>query len=56
MHPNFLIVTERDAKTLLSANKIKRAWKRCISNPSYKICKSRLLREFSEFDRRVFII
>ena len=26
---------------------IARVWKQCISNPTYKVCKKRLLREFS---------
>jgi hypothetical protein len=28
-------------------NKIKRAWRRCISNPEYKMCRDRLRREFA---------
>lgn len=38
------------AKQLLAANKIKRMWKKCVSNPSYIICKQRLVREFYELN------
>jgi len=31
-----------------SALVIQRQWKKCISNPEYKLCKGRLLREFDE--------
>jgi hypothetical protein len=33
-------------KKYICANKIKRAWRRCISDPSYLICRKRLLREY----------
>lgn len=29
-----------------SARRIQRAWRRCISDPSYTVCKKRLLREY----------
>ena len=32
----------------IPATKIQRAWKRCISNPSYKACRDRLTREFGD--------
>ncbi len=31
-----------------ASKRIQRKWKICISNPSYKICKKRLMREFNE--------
>jgi dUTP pyrophosphatase len=34
----------------VSANKIKRAWRRAISDPNYEMCRSRLCREFKELD------
>jgi hypothetical protein len=30
------------------AYKIQRAWRRCVSNPWYKVCKDRLLKEFCD--------
>jgi hypothetical protein len=38
--------TYRISKLNLSANIIQKQWKKCISNPNYKICKNRLLREY----------
>ena len=32
----------------IHARKIQRAWRRCISDPNYQVCKRRLVREFSE--------
>ena len=34
----------------VSANKIKRAWRRAISDPSFEMCRRRLFREFKELD------
>jgi dUTP pyrophosphatase len=34
----------------VSTNKIKRAWRRAISDPNYKMCRRRLCREFKELD------
>jgi hypothetical protein len=31
-----------------AARKIQRAWKRCVTDPEYTVCKNRLLREFAE--------
>ena len=31
-----------------SVRKIQRVWRRCISDPSYKVCKKRLLYEFQD--------
>ena len=31
-----------------AATRIQRAWRRCVSDPSYKICRARLMREFEE--------
>jgi hypothetical protein len=36
------------AISILAANKIKRKWFTCITNPDYKVCKRRLLRELQE--------
>ncbi len=30
------------------AKLIQRAWRRCVSNPEYRVCKERLMREFGE--------
>lgn len=30
------------------ATRIQRAWRRCISNPAYKVCQKRLLKEFRD--------
>jgi dUTP pyrophosphatase len=35
----------------VSANRIKRAWKRAISDPSFKMCRYRLCREFKELEQ-----
>lgn len=35
-------------KMSMSARKIQVAWRRCISDPSYKTCRTRLVREASE--------
>ena len=32
----------------IPATKLQRAWKRCISDPNYQMCKNRLLREAKE--------
>lgn len=32
-----------------AAQRIQRAWRRCVSDPNYKVCKDRLTREASEF-------
>lgn len=34
----------------VSANKIKRAWRRAISNPHYTMCRERIFREFKELE------
>lgn len=34
----------------VSANRIKRAWRRAISDPAYEMCRRRLQREFKELD------
>ncbi len=34
----------------ISANRIKRAWRRAISDPNYQMCRHRLRREFKELD------
>lgn len=31
-----------------SARKIQTAWRRCVTDPSYRVCRARLLREFAE--------
>lgn len=31
-----------------AAHRIQRSWRRCISDPSYKVCRRRLIREFHE--------
>ena len=33
-----------------SARRIQRAWRRCISDPSYQVCKKRLLNEFNNVE------
>lgn len=34
-----------------SAFVIQKQWRKCVSNPDYKVCKDRLLREFSDLKR-----
>lgn len=34
----------------IPATKLQRAWKRCISDPSYQICRKRLVREATEIE------
>lgn len=43
------IVHMRGERETRAARKIQRAWRRCVSDPSYKVCKTRLEREFREF-------
>lgn len=38
-------------ESYIQATKIQRAWKRCITNPEYTMCKDRLKREFCEQDQ-----
>lgn len=33
-----------------SARKIQRAWRRCVSDPNYTVCKKRLLNEFNNVE------
>lgn len=37
-----------DAKKRSCVRRIQRAWRRCIANPTYAICKKRLMSEFDE--------
>lgn len=30
------------------ARRIQRVWRRCVSNPEYKVCRNRLMREYNE--------
>ena len=48
MHPRFVGPYTSVVKS--AAKTIKRAWKRCISDPSYDLCCRRLRREFEEFE------
>lgn len=41
MMPNLLL-----AKRIVAARRIQRAWRMCISNPAYHVCKNRLMSEF----------
>jgi dUTP pyrophosphatase len=42
---------EKCIREWTAANTIKRHWKNAISNPTYKMCKNRLEKEFKEFER-----
>lgn len=33
----------------IPATKLQRAWRRCVSDPNYKMCRNRLAKEYSEF-------
>jgi hypothetical protein len=39
---------EKTARKYFAQKKIARYWRECISNPEYKICQRRLIREFQE--------
>lgn len=41
---------EECARKWFAANTIKRFWKRAISDPSFKLCKKRLINEFKDFE------
>ena len=41
---------ERCIRDWVSANRIKRCWKRAISDPSFKMCRDRIYREFKELE------
>lgn len=41
---------EKCVREWVAANTIKRVWKRAISDPSFKMCRLRILREFKELD------
>lgn len=43
-----LALREQGYRNRLMASRIQRAFKRAMSNPSYKMCRERLLREFGE--------
>lgn len=42
---------EKCIREWTAANTIKRYWKRSISDPSFKLCKQRLIKEFKDFKR-----
>lgn len=43
------IFTYKDLETKTNAAiLIQKVWRRCITNPRYRMCQSRLLKEFSE--------
>ncbi len=41
---------EKCIREWISANKIKRFWKRAITDPTFKMCRDRLFREFKELE------
>lgn len=43
-----LALREQGYRNRLMASRIQRAFKRAVSNPNYKMCRERLLREFDE--------
>ena len=46
----YLVVYELDLRVHSSARIIQRAWRRCISDPSYQVCKKRLLNEYNNVE------
>ena len=41
-------LTERTHRLNVCARRIQRTWKEAVSNPSFQVCKNRLLREFED--------
>lgn len=44
---------EKCVREWVAANTIKRYWKRALSDPSYKLCKSRIESEFKDLEREI---
>lgn len=46
---NLSMFTYKDLETKTNAAiLIQKVWRRCVTNPSYRVCQLRLLKEFSE--------